>query len=111
MVDCSRTYPSNATRVLAMDLFELAWSFHDAKCSEVRYAVLVAMATSVSLAPIEVVMMVSGFDGSRGSLHGWMSFLERSSSGDADANCRSIASLILMTITETSQNPMIERMR
>lgn len=47
MVDCGRTYPSS--RLFAMDLFELSWSFHDAKSSEVRRAVLIAMATSISI--------------------------------------------------------------
>lgn len=91
MVDCARNYPSSASRVLAMDLFQLAWSFHDAKNSEVRYAVLVAMATSASIVPIEFLLGTGGFD----NLSGWMSFLETFSIGDAHSDCRKLASLMV----------------
>ena len=42
-VECSGTYPG--TSVLSSDLFEISWSFHEAKNPEVRLAVLISVAT------------------------------------------------------------------
>jgi hypothetical protein len=97
MVECSRTYP--ASRVFASDLFELAWSFHNAKNSEVRRAVLIAIATSVSVDPIAI--------GNINTLSGTISFLTDCGSKDVDADCREIALSIVGTLTNAYQHPML----
>jgi len=101
MLYCARTYPSPALRVLSADLFDLAWSFHDAKCSEVRCAALTAMATCVSMVPVEFVI-------SRAS-HGLGSFLNHCSAFDENADCRRLASLVGGSISEVLNQNMIER--
>lgn len=96
MLHCSRTHPSSALRVLAVDLFELAWSFRDAICADVRHAALLAVLTCVSILPVEVVIQHS---------NGMSSFLTHCSARDDNADCRSLASLIAGSISERiSQN-------
>jgi hypothetical protein len=95
MVDCARTYPS--TRVLASDLFELAWSFHSAANSEVRRSVLISLATSLSVDPV----------GQLNNIASLLPFLTDISAKDSDAECREIAQSIVGTIANTYQNPMI----
>jgi hypothetical protein len=91
MLHCSRTHPSSALRVLAVDLFELAWSFRDAICADVRHAALLAVLTCVSILPLEVVIQ---------NAHGMSSFLTHCSTRDDNADCRSLASLIAGSISE-----------
>ncbi|KAL7485992.1 hypothetical protein ACHAW6_011587 [Cyclotella cf. meneghiniana] len=91
MVDCGRTYPSS--RLFAMDLFELSWSFHDAKSSEVRRAVLIAMATSISIDCVVRINDVSGL----------ILFLS-DCRACTDADCREMASSIAKTITDGRDN-------
>ena len=98
MLYCASTYPNPALRVLATDLFDLAWSFRDAKCAEVRQAALVAMATCMSMVPIEFVMRRSS-DLSQ--------YLKNRSVLDEDAECRSLAALVAGSISEVMQHNMI----
>lgn len=79
IVDCARTYPS--TRLFASDLFELAWSFHNAESAEVRRAVLISISTSISVDHIGQVDNISGL----------LPFLTDVSVNDVDAECREIA--------------------
>lgn len=88
MVDCARTCPS--TRVLASDLFELAWSFHNAKNAEVRRAVLIAISTSISVDPVGQINNINS---------GLFAFLADVSTHDSDAGCREIATSIAGTFT------------
>jgi len=104
MLDCSRTYPGNSVHVMAQDLFELAWSFHDAQSSEVRYAVLAAMGTSISLVPVEFLMRVGHFIGEGDISSEWISFLEKCGFSDPDTDCRALALMIIGTIAETDHN-------
>ena len=86
MIYCASTYPSSSLLILAADLFDLAWIFHDAKSSEVRHASLLVMFTSISLLPLESVMQRA---------HGTGLFLRHCSERDESSDCRHIASLIL----------------
>jgi len=66
-------------RVLAADLLDLAWLFHDAKCAEVRHATLLAMVTW-SMVPVEFVMSKN--------MEGLGSFLSHCSILDESEDCR-----------------------
>jgi len=101
MLFCARTYPSPALRVLAADLFDLAWSFRDAKCAEVRHAALMAIATCVSMVPVEFLI-------GRASL-GMVAFLDHCSAFDENVDCRRLASLVGSSISEVLNINMIER--
>jgi hypothetical protein len=90
MLNCASTYPSPAVSLLATDLFELAFSFHDANSVEVRRSVLLAMATCIQMMPVDVVA---------GNSRRWMSFLKDRSS-DADEECRSLSTVMMGTLTE-----------
>jgi len=98
MLYCARTYPSSALRILATDLFDLAWSFHDAKCSEVRYTALLAISTCVSMVPVEFIMQKT---------HGMSSFLNHCSALDENADCRHLSSLILGGIAEVMNQNLV----
>lgn len=102
MLDCSRTYPGNFVHVLAQDLFELAWSFHDAQSSEVRYAVLAAMGTSISLVPVEFMLRLGHFSGESDICSEWIPYLEKCCCSDPDSNCRALALMIIGTIAENN---------
>lgn len=95
MIDCARSYPS--TRVFASDLFELAWSFHDAKNSEVRRSVLMAIATSVSVDPVGQVNKLSNL----------IPYLANCSSNDTDEGCRVIALSLVGSLEESYRNTVI----
>lgn len=99
MLYCARTYPSPALGVLAVDLFDLAWSFHSATSSEVRYAALLAIATIVPLLPLEFVMKNSQE----------MSTFLNQCSNDDNAECRQMAKLIAGSMSESLNQNMIER--
>jgi hypothetical protein len=98
MIYCASTYPSSSLLILAADLFDLAWIFHDAKCSEVRHASLLAMFTSISLLPLESVMQHA---------HGTGLFLRQCSERDESSDCRQIATLILGSISEMMNKNLI----
>ena len=93
MLYCSRTYPNPALCVLATDLFDLAWSFHDARCAEVRCAALMALAVCMSMVPVEFVI-------SRNSGGGLGTLMQTCSELDEDANCRSLAALVVGSMSE-----------
>ena len=96
MLHCARTHPSSLLRALAVDLFELAWSFRDAMCADIRHAALLAVLTCVSVLPLEVVVQHS---------HDMRSFLTYCSARDDNADCRSLAALIAGCMSERiSQN-------
>ena len=99
MVRCSKTYP--ASRMLALDLFDLAWSFHDAKRSEVRHAVLLAMATSVSP---ECVALID-------DMNSLVKFLSDCSSNDSDYDHREMASSLVGAITNAYEHPILLAIR
>lgn len=98
MLHCARTYRSTALQVLATDLFDLAWSFHDANSSEVRYAALIAIAAIMPLLPIEFVMRHS---------QGMAVFLNQTSKLDQNVECRQLASLIVESIGDSMNGNMI----
>ena len=98
MLYCASTYPSSSLLVFAADLFDLAWSFHTAKCSEVRHAALLAMLTCVSLLPQESVIQRA---------HGTGSFLKECSELDDSSHCRHVASLILGRVSEVMKKNLI----
>ena len=98
MLYCARTYPSPALGVLAVDLFDLAWSFHSATSSEVRYAALLAIATIVPLLPLEFVMKNS---------QEMSTFLNQCSRLDDNADCRQMAKLIAGSMSESLNQNMI----
>ena len=98
MLHCARTYPSTALQVLATDLFDLAWSFNDAKSSEVRYAALIAIVAIMPLLPIEFVMRHS---------QGMAAFLGQTSKLDQNVECRQLASLIVESIGDSMNGNMI----
>ena len=85
MLDCASSYPSHAVSAIASDLFELAWSFHDANSVAVRRAVLLAMATCVRIMPIDIV--------TRNSKR-WVKFL-KDSMCDSDEECRKLSRILL----------------
>mmetsp|Transcript_4269 Transcript_4269/g.10870 ORF Transcript_4269/g.10870 Transcript_4269/m.10870 type:complete len:1189 (-) Transcript_4269:56-3622(-) len=91
MLYCAYTYPSSGLRVLAKDMFNLAWSFHDAKCAEVRHAALLGMATCMSLLPTEIVIQ---------NAHGVGLFLNQCRVHDENPDCRYLASLVLSSMAE-----------
>ena len=82
---CSRSYPSPTIQLLAVDVLELAWSFRDAKSSEVRHAALSSLAMSSSFLPID-------------SISKQVAFFSRSSTKDCDQRCRDLASLMLQNV-------------
>jgi hypothetical protein len=98
MLYCASTYPSSALLVFAADLFDLAWSFRTAKCSEVRHAALLAMLTCVSLLPLESVMERA---------YGTGSFLKQCSELDDSSDCRHVASLVLGRVSEMMNQSLI----
>lgn len=98
MVNCASSYPSHSVPLLATDLFELAWSFHDANSVEVRRAVLLALATCMQMMPVDAVV-----NGSRR----WLSFLNDSSIRDSDEECRSLSSVMNQTLMEMQRNQFI----
>ena len=95
MVNCARTYPSS--RVFASDLLQLAWSFRDAKNTEVKRSVLIAMSTSISVDPV----------GQSNNINALVPFLTDCSFNDADGACREIALSIVGTISNAYQHQMI----
>jgi len=99
MVDCASTYPSHAVSVLATDLFELAWSFHDANSVEVRRAVLLATATCLQVMPMDVVASSS---------RRWVPFLKDSSVRDTDEECRKLSTIMMGTFADISRHQFIE---
>ena len=101
MLYCARTYPNPALHVLSADLFDLAWSFHDAKYSEVWCAALTAIATCVSMVPVKFVI-------SRAS-HRLGSFLNNCSAFDENTDCHRLASLVGGSVPEVLNQNMIER--
>jgi hypothetical protein len=98
MLYCASTYPSSSLLVFAADLFDLAWSFHTAKCSEVRHAALLAMLTCVSLLPLESVIQRA---------HGTGLFFKQCSELDDNSDCRHVASLILGRVSEVMKKNLI----
>ena len=90
-------------RVLAADLLDLAWSFRDAKCAEVRHATLLAMATCVSMVPVEFVMSKN--------MEGLGSFLSHYSMLDESEDCRSLVSDIVESIAKVMNTNLIEKAR
>jgi hypothetical protein len=99
MLYCASTYISSALLVLAADLFDLAWIFHDAKCSEVRHSALLAIYTYVSLVPLESLIQ---------RVHETNLFLKRCSDQDESSDCRHMASLILSSISQLINQNLIE---
>ncbi len=99
MMDCARTYPSHAVSALATDLFELAWSFHDANSVEVRRSVLLAMATSMQMMPVDVLSSNS---------RKWMPYLKESSMRDSDEECRKLSTIIMGSIVDMNRHQFIE---
>ncbi len=96
MLHFARNHPSSALRFLAVDLFELAWSFRDAVCADVRHAALMAVLTCVSMLPLEVVIEHA---------HVMSSFLTLCSARDDNAECRHLAFLIAGSMSDCiSQN-------
>jgi hypothetical protein len=102
MLYCARNHTSSALPVLAVDLFDLSWSFHDAKCSEVRCAALVAMATCVSVVPLEFIL-------GKVASHGLGSFLNNCSTLDENVDCRRLAALVVGSVSEILNRNMVER--
>lgn len=99
MLFCARTYPSSSLKILARDLFELAWSLRDATNSTTRQAALLAMAISVSMLPIEFVVQNAG---------GLSSFLNQCAIDDS-SDCRQLGALINGSIAEVMNPDLIER--
>jgi len=86
MLFCARSYPSSSFQLMAADVLELAWSFRDAKSSEVRHAALSSLAMSCSFLPIDSIS------------RNVATSLSRTSTQDDDKRCRDLASLILQNI-------------
>ncbi|KAL7446187.1 hypothetical protein ACHAXM_010053 [Skeletonema potamos] len=99
MVDCASTYPSHSVSVLVTDLFELAWSFHDANSVEVRRAVLLAMATCLQMMPMDAVASSS---------RRWVTFLKDSSIRDTDDECRKLSTIMMGIFADINRNQFIE---
>ena len=85
-VDNSGAHPG--TGILAKDLFELCWSFHNAENSEVRIAVLVALATCFCHLPMEALVQMCYADEVP-------RFLENTKVEDSDERCRRLASQLI----------------
>ena len=90
IVDSSGSF-SPGTRVLARDLFELVWSFRTAEVAEIRSAVLVAVASSISLLPEDAIVALLLSNGSGGNLSQAMVDMAQN---DPDKTCRSLATSI-----------------
>jgi len=88
------TYPGRTTSVLAADLFELAWSFYSAENSEVRMAVLIAVATSIPLLSQEYVARMMLLDETTEHTS-MVTSLQQMKLHDSDRECRQLASAIL----------------
>ncbi len=99
MVDCARTYPSHAVSALATDLFELAWSFHDANSVEVRRSVLLAMATCMQMMPVDVLSS---------NCRKWVPYLKESSMSDSDEECRELSTIIVGSFVDMNRHQFIE---
>ena len=99
MVDCASAYPSHAVSALATDLFELAWSFHDANSVEVRRSVLLAMATCMQMMPMDVLAS---------NCRMWLPFLKESSMRDSDEECRKMSTIMMGSFADMSRHQFIE---
>ena len=99
MVDCASAYPSHAVSALATDLFELAWSFHDANSVEVRRSVLLAMATCMQMMPMDVLAS---------NCRMWLPFLKESSMRDSDEECRKLSTIMLGSFAAMRRHQFIE---
>lgn len=99
MVNCASTYPSHAVSALAIDLFELAWSFHDANSVEVRRSVLLAMATCMQLMPLDVLSS---------NCRKWVPFLKESSMRDSDEECRKLSTIMMGSFSDMNRHQFIE---
>lgn len=93
-VECCGNH--SGTRVLAKDLFDLAWSFRDVEAAEVRTAVLVAIANSVSFLQDQVLLSVLCGDG----VDSLPDFLRRTALEDADMNCRHLAEVLSKNVAK-----------
>lgn len=99
MVNCASTYPSHAVSALATDLFELAWSFHDANSVEVRRSVLLAMATCIQMMPLDVLSS---------NCRKWMPYLKESSMRDSDEECRKLSTIMMGSFSDMNRHQFIE---
>jgi hypothetical protein len=79
-----------ATDVMATDLFELAWSFHDAEIAELRGCVLTAVSCCIASVRQETLvrMLLSNTSSIADSLP---TFLQHTAMSDPDENCRTLA--------------------
>ena len=85
--------------ILAKDLIDLVWSFRTADRAEVRLAVLVSVATSVSMLPEEATL--AWLYREQDSLPQIMSDI---SSSDPDSNCRNLALTISSSIVDVMRS-------
>lgn len=96
-VECSHN--TNGTHLLARDLIQLTWAFRDADISEVRAAVLFAVATSLNYLPQHDALLLITDDSSTGlGRH-----LPVIAAQDPDDTCRSLARLVCEQVTSLVQ--------
>lgn len=89
-VECAGNHPG--CTILSSDLFEISWSFHQAKNPEVRLAVLVSVATCLShLTPDSLTRILY--------TERLPNDLQRIRDFDSNGDCRQIATLILGSIS------------
>lgn len=86
----------HSSQILGKDLFDLVWSFRTADVAEVRLAVLVSIATSFAMLPVDrLVSLLQHAD--IGSLARSMSSISQS---DPDKGCRSVALTISRSLND-----------
>ena len=105
IVDSSGCF-SPGSRVLARDLLDLVWSFRTVEVAEIRSAVLIAVASAISLLPEEELINLLLSNGAGGNLPKAMLDMAKN---DPDTTCRSLATSISHSlrhvIAESLQEP------
>jgi hypothetical protein len=98
--------------VLAKDLFEVAWPFHDADVAEIRVSVLVSVATAMAMLPedgiLQLLLLGGGGEAAAGA-GSLPQIIGDMSSSDPNRECRSLAQTISNSIVEVFDQSLITR--
>ena len=93
----------SSTQVLAKDLFELAWPFHDTDVAEIRLSVLVAVATAFTTLPQDQMLQLLVESGGKTLPDA----IGNMSSEDPSPECRSLAQAISTSIVDVLDQSLI----
>ena len=97
----------SSSHVLAKDLFELVWPFHNADVAEIRLSVLVAVATTITTLPQDEMLYLLLQSTTSGGEDNLPQIIGSMSSSDPSSECRSIAQAISNSIVDVLDHSLI----